>query len=302
MGYFLAVCAAVLWSLMGVLGKTLYRYGADPLTVVTFRAVISFVTLFLALSVINRKLLRIEVRDIPFFAVYGLFGVTFNYGCYFYALRWTTVTTAIILLYTYPAIVTVLATLFLHEKITRVKVIALLLTFGGCFLVAQGYDLQAFSLNLYGALFGFGAGLSTALYSILGKKALVRYESWTAVLYAFGFGALFLLILRSPLALLQVDYPLPAWGALLALSLLSTLLAYALFTTSMKYIEASQASITSTLDGLLSALWAFIFLGENPETFQLLGAALVLIGVMALQFSPRQRQTKGGDGSEINVQ
>jgi DME family drug/metabolite transporter len=281
LGYFLAVCAAVLWSLMGVLGKTLYRYGADPLTVVTFRAVVAFVTLFLVLAVINRKLLRIERSDIPFLAVYGLIGVTFNYSCYFYAIRWTTVTTAIILLYTYPAIVTVLAALFLNEKIDRVKIIALLLTFSGCFLVAQGYDLQAFKLNLYGALLGLGAGLSTALYSILGKKALVKYESWTAVLYAFGFGALFLLILRSPLALLQVDYPLPAWGAMLALAWLSTLLGYALFTTSMKYIEASQASITSTLDGLLSVLWAYLFLGENPETFQLLGAALVLMGVIA---------------------
>lgn len=297
LGYFLAVCAAVLWSLMGVLGKTLYRYGADPLTVVTFRAVVAFVTLFLVLAVINRKLLRIERSDIPFLAVYGLIGVTFNYSCYFYAIRWTTVTTAIILLYTYPAIVTVLAALFLNEKIDRVKIIALLLTFSGCFLVAQGYDLQAFKLNLYGALLGLGAGLSTALYSILGKKALVKYESWTAVLYAFGFGALFLLILRSPLALLQVDYPLPAWGAMLALAWLSTLLGYALFTTSMKYIEASQASITTTLDGLLSVLWAYLFLGENPETFQLLGAALVLMGVIALQFSPKRKQVKGGDSS-----
>lgn len=297
MGYLLAVCAAVLWSLMGVLGKTLYSYGADPLTVVTFRAVVAFVTLFLVLAVINRKLLRIERSDIPFLAVYGLIGVTFNYGCYFYAIRWTTVTTAIILLYTYPAIVTVLAALFLNEKIDRVKIIALLLTFSGCFLVAQGYDLQAFKLNLYGALLGLGAGLSTALYSILGKKALVKYESWTAVLYAFGFGALFLLILRSPLALLQVDYPLPAWGAMLALAWLSTLLGYALFTTSMKYIEASQASITTTLDGLLSVLWAYLFLGENPETLQLLGAALVLMGVIALQFSPKRKQVKGGDSS-----
>ncbi len=297
MGYLLAVCAAVLWSLMGVLGKTLYTYGADPLTVVTFRATISFVTLFLVLAVINRKLLRIERSDIPFFAVYGLFGVTFNYGCYFYAISWTTITTAIVLLYTYPAVVTILAALFLNEKIDRTKVIALLLTFSGCFLVAQGYDPQAFRLNLYGVLFGLGAGVSTALYSVLGKKALVKYESWTAVLYAFGFGALFLFILKSPLALLQVDYPLPAWGALLALSLLSTLLAYALFTTSMKYIEASRASITSTLDALLSVLWAYLFLGEKPEIVQLLGATLVLMGVIALQFSPKRQRVKVSDSS-----
>ena len=50
----------------------------------------------------DRRLLYLSGRDIPFFALYGLIGVAFNYAAYFYALRWTTVTMAVILLYTYP--------------------------------------------------------------------------------------------------------------------------------------------------------------------------------------------------------
>jgi DME family drug/metabolite transporter len=295
-GYLLAVAAAVLWATLGILGKFLYGYGADPLTVVAIRATVAFVTLACALAVVDRRLLRLSRRDIPFFALYGLIGVAFNYAAYFYALRWTTVTTAVILLYTYPALVTLLSALFLGEEMNRAKGLALVLTFAGCFLAVQGYDPGALRLNLYGMLFGLGAGGSAAVYSLFGKKALQRYDSWTAVCYAFGFGAFFLLlllILRSPQALVTVRYPWPAWAAILALAWFPTLLAYALFTASMKYIEASRASITATLEPVLASALAYLFLREGMVWPQLLGAGLVLAGVVVLQFQVSNSQ--GGD-------
>jgi len=285
MGYLLAVAAAVLWATLEILGKFLYRYGADPLTVVTIRAIIAFATLATVLALADQRLLRISRRDIPFFALYGLVGVTLHYAFYFYTLRWTTVTTAVILLYTYPAMVTVLAALFLGEHLSWTKGLILGLSFVGCFLVVQGYDASALRLNLYGVVFGMGAAATAAVYSLFAKKALQRYDSWTAVCYVFGFGALFLIMLRSPQDLLTVNYPWPAWVAIVAVAWFPTLLAYALFTTSMKYIEVSKASITTTLHPVVASLLAYLFLGEVMEWPQLVGMALVLGGIVGLQFS-----------------
>jgi len=286
-GYLLAAAAAGLWATLGPLGKFLYGYGADPLTVVTIRATIAFGTLALILAVVDRRLLRLERRDIPFFALYGLVGVALNYASYFYALRWTTVTTAVILLYTYPALVTLSSALFLDEPLSGAKGLALLLTFAGCFLGVQGYNLDALRLNLYGILFGLGAGASAAAYSLFGKKAVQRYPSWTTVCYAFGFGALFLVILlalvRSSGAVFAVRYPGPAWAAILALAWFPTLLAYALFITAMKYIEASKASITATLEPVAASVLAYLFLGEVMAWPQWLGVVLVLVGVVGLR-------------------
>jgi len=289
-GYLLAAAAAVQWATLGLLGKFLYGYGADPLTVVAIRATIAFVTLALALAVAERRLLRLNSRHIPFFAIYGLIGVTFNYAAYFYALRWTTVATAVILLYTYPALVTLLSARFLGERMSPAKGLSLVLTFAGCFLVAQGYDLSALRLNLYGILFGLGAGASTAMYSLLGKKALQRYDPWTAVCYAFGFGALFLILLialLSPQPFADLHYPWPAWVAILALAWFPTLLAYALFTASMKHIEASKASITATLEPVVASALAYLLLGEEMCWPQLLGVGLVLAGIVGLQLQRR---------------
>ncbi len=285
LGYLLVVVAAILWATLGILGKFLYGYRADPLTVVTIRASVAFVTMATILAVVNRRLLRIHWRDIPFFALYGLIGVAFNYACYFYALSATTVTTAVILLYTYPALVSVLAALFLGERLNWIKGLTLGLTFVGCYLVVEGYNPTALQMNLYGVLFGLGAGASAAVYSLLGKKALQRYDSWTTVCFAFGFGALFLVILRSPQAILAANYPWPAWAIILALAWFPTLLAYALFTTAMKYVEASKASITATLEPAAASLLAYLLLGEVMEWPQLIGVGLVLAGIVVLQFS-----------------
>lgn len=289
MGYLLAVMAAMLWATLGVLGKFLYGYEADPLTVVTIRAIIAFVTLAAILTIVNRRLLRIRRQDILFFALYGLVGVTLNYAFYFYALNATSVTTAVILLYTYPALVALLATVFLKERLDWVKGLVLVLTFAGCFLVAQGYDSTALQLNLKGVLFGLGAGATAAIYSLFGKKALQRYDSWTTVCYAFGFGALFLLILRPPQTILSVNYPWQAWLAILAVAWFPTLLAYALFMTAMKYIEAGKASITATLEPVVASLLAYLFLGETIEWPQLVGVGLVLSGIVGLQFSQQAK-------------
>lgn len=286
-GYLLAATAAVLWSAMGPLGKWLYTYGVDPLAVVTLRATIAFGTLALALAVVDQGLLRVAGRDLPFFAVYGLVGVACNYACYFYALRWTTVATAVLLLYTYPALVTLFSAFFLGERLTGAKAIALFLTFAGCALVVQAYDLGALRWNQRGVLFGLGAGASAAAYSLLGKRALVRYSSWTVACYAFGFGALFLALflagVRSPQAFLLAGYPATAWALLLALAWFPTLLAYGLFMASMEHIEASRASITATLEPVVASALAYWLLGEGLTWPQVVGAGLVLGGVLGLR-------------------
>lgn len=292
-GYLLVVSAALLWASLGILGKLLYRFGIDPLTVVALRAVIAFVTLAAVLAVVNRRLLRIQPRDLPFFAVYGLVGVAMNYAFYFFALSATSVATAVILLYTYPALVTLLAAVFLGERLNWVKGLTLVMTLGGCYLVAQGYDPTALRVNTPGVLFGLGAGASAAVYSLLGKKSLQTYDSWTAVCYAFGFGALFLVLWRSPQALLAADYPWTAWVILLVLGWFPTLLAYALYTTAMKYIQASRASLTATLEPAAASLLAFLFLGEVLEWPQLVGIGLVLAGILLLSFSREASPVSG---------
>src|SRR5262245_31437410 len=110
---------------MGILGKFAYRYDVDPLNLVTFGAIIAFATLYLALALIRGRLPRIGRRHLGLFALLGLIGISVNNASFFLALQHTSVSMAIVLVYTYPAFVMLGSVLFLKEAFTARKALAL---------------------------------------------------------------------------------------------------------------------------------------------------------------------------------
>jgi len=282
LGYLLVLVAVIFWSGLGVIGKELYGLGLDPLSVITFRVLFAFGLLLAAVGIFKPSLLHVQAQKLPVLVLYGLVAVALNFTCYFYALQYITVTTAIILVYTYPAIVTLLSRLIFKERLERWKLLALGLTLAGVFLVAQGYALERLILNLKGALLALTTAAAIAFYNLMGKRLLRGINSWTLTLYGFLFGGLFLAGWRSWQGL-PADYPLLAWGLILVLALFPSILAYGLYLQALKHLEASRAAITATLEPVLAAWLAFIVLGEQVEPLQALGGLLVLGGVILLQ-------------------
>lgn len=234
----MALSAGCLWATLVVLGKRLVGTGADPIVLVGVRAALAFILLGAGLAVANRRLLVIRARDIPFFLLYGV-TVAANYGFYFVALKHTTGTMAVLLTYTYPAMLAAMAAIFLGERLDRVKVLALVFTLAGCVLVAQAYNPGAMRVNWKGALAGLGCALGGATHAAVSKSAVGRYNSWTLVLWGFGFGAAVLLGLRVGALGTILRFPGPVWGELLVAALLPTLLAYVLFTRALVYVEVN---------------------------------------------------------------
>ena len=248
---------------MGAWGRTIYRYEPNPMTVVTWRALIGAATLAAVLAIVRPQLLRIRPRDLPFFALYGFIGVTMNFWAYFSAVKFTTLAVAITLLYTYPAFVALLSAIFLGERLTGTKVGAIAVTLLGSALVAQVHRADWFLLNLRGILFGLVSGLSMATYSIFGKRALARYDPWTVVLYAFAAGSLCLAAMSGPRLLQAVSYPAVAWLWILGLALVPSLGGYALYTIGLRDLPASQASIIATWEVVTAAFLGWLIFSEH---------------------------------------
>ncbi len=268
---------------IGVLGRAIYQYESDPIKVVTYRGIIAALLLFLTLVIFSPEKLKLKLKDLPFFAIYGFLSVTMTFILFFYAIKYTTVAMATILLYTYPAWIVLLSFFILSEKMDRQKLIALLLTLSGILLVAQIHDSSVLKFNLRGNLYGLICGLGAASYSLFGKKATSKYDSWTVVTYAFGFGALFLFFFRNPLTLLNPDYPGIAWVWIFALAIVPTLLGYSFYTKGLKYLEASRAGITATWEVVVASFLAFVFFGEKLTLVQISGAVLILWGIFILR-------------------
>jgi DME family drug/metabolite transporter len=288
--------AASLFATSGVLIKHLVLgYGLPPLAVVAARITLAAVVLFGLLGVRDRQLLRLRARDIPFFLLFGLICVALCQAAWAYAVSLIDVGVAVVLNYTAPAWAALFAWLFLGERINRRKGIALLLTTAGVALVARIFDAQFLSLNVAGLLWGLASGVLYGLYTIFIRSTLKRYSSWTVITYAFATGALFLwaiqLILNpglssvgnSPLRMVSAFAQPGAmlWLAILALG--PTLLGHTLFAFGLRFLEATVATILATIEPVMATLWAALFLGESLTWPQVVGGALVIAGVIALQ-------------------
>lgn len=274
---------ATLLGSLGAWGRTIYHYEGDPMTVVTWRALIGAAVLAALLAAFQPDLLRVRPRDLPFFAVYGFIGVTLNFWTYFSAVKYTSLAVAITLLYTYPAFVALLSALFLREPLTTTKLEAIAVTLFGSALVAQVYAADLLRLNLRGILFGLLTGLSMAAYSIFGKHAMSRYPPWTVVLYAFTAGGLFLALGTGSHLLAAIGYPAAAWLWIVGLALIPSLGGYALYTLGLRDLPASRASVIATWEVVTAAALGWILFGETLAVPQLVGAALVCFGIWRIQ-------------------
>ncbi len=291
-GYVLVIIAAMLWATMGLFYKGLMStYALPALTIVFWRAAIAAIALFVALLPHHRSDLRLPKRDWPLFLGFGAIGVAAFYAIYIQAISLSGMGVAAVLMYTAPVWVTLFSALFLGEKLSGRKVLALLLALAGCALVGKLTDITGATLNLPGILAGLGAGLTYGAYILFSKGAAQRGHSpWAALAYALALGALFLLPFQQPAEVLR---PLNSPGMalwLLTLGLIPTLGGGVAFNAGLHHVTASNASIVATLEPVVAAFLGWAVWHEQLALLQLLGAGLILIAVMLLQRQSRMSQ------------
>ena len=281
-GYFPMVAASILWGTMGILAKLSFEFGILPETLIALRLVISFATLSIILAILSKDSFTIRKTDALLFLILGVFAIAFQRISYFYAVDLTTATVAAILFYTYPVFVTLSASFFLREKISSGTLLAIVLTFLGVALIVRISDTSSLNVDLLGIIFGLLSSILFALYFIMTKRLRNRYASWTLTLYGDGIGALTLVPVISLSFPKITKFPLELWLLILTIAWIPSLLAYLLYSYSLKFVKASKGSILSVIEPLSAALFSTTLIGEKLETPQIIGIVLALTGVVLL--------------------
>jgi DME family drug/metabolite transporter len=282
-GYVFVSIAAILWSTIGLLVRVLHdEYGLSALTLAFLRAGVAAIISLGGMALARREQLRVTRRGLGVFVVYGFIGIGAFYWLYAQAIIQTTVTTAVVLLYTAPVFVTLIAWRAWREALDARKLVALALAFGGCALVARAYDPAQLSLSMVGIVFGLGAGFTYALFTIFSKMIVERYSPWTALTYELFFGALFLAPLQTRDAFAPLIQHPQAWLYLLGLVFGPTLGAIWFFTAGLRSVPASNASIVATIEPVMASVLAFVILGERLEVLQMIGGGMVIGGAVWL--------------------
>ena len=276
--------AAALWGTLGIYIDYLTSAGFSTIDIVAFRVIVSVVLLWGYLRLKNPALLKISLKDFYLFFGTGVLSILFFNWSYFTAISETSLSIAVVLLYTGPTFVVIMSRIFFMEQITKNKQVALLLTLIGIVFVSEMYPGSG-NLSMYGLIVGVGAGFGYALYSIFSKLALKKYRPLTILFYTFLTASVFILPFTQIFTVETVHkITNPETGlTILGLAIFPTVLAYLLYTEGLKKIEAGNASITAMTEPVAATLIGIFMFGEVLSALQVSGMILVLLSVLLIQ-------------------
>ena len=287
--YLSIISGACLWGLIALFFKFLSACGFSPLQVVTLRVLVAALLMTAIILKIDPVLLKIRWRDSWLFIGTGLLSLVFFNYCYFRAIDGSSISIAVLLLYTAPVFVMLLSLILFGEKFTGRKMLALLATFCGCGLIT-GIFASKLALTAEAFAFGLASGFGYALYSIFGKLALRRYSTLTITAYTFYFATLGALPLADPQQLFTLLADWRAAAGALAIALICTVAPYLLYTRGLQDVDAGQASIQATLEPLVAAAIGIFVFGEEVTAAKILGMALILASIFILNTSKSAQQ------------
>lgn len=182
-----------------------------------------------------------------------------------------------------PLVITLCAALFLGEKLTRLKILGVLISLGGAVLVISRGDIS----QLFSGSFGQGEAAilvcvaSWSAYSLIGRTVLKSIKPLTAVCYSSIIGTILLLFpaLQNDVFIQFPNYSMQDWLCLSYLGLLGTTVGFSLYYYGITQIGATRAGIFINLVPIFAILLSWSILGEAVQSTVLLGGILVLAGV-----------------------
>jgi drug/metabolite transporter (DMT)-like permease len=277
----LILLSALGFGSMALFAKFAYAAGADPSTLLALRF-----TLAVAILAPVVRLRRLRLPRGSALAGFVLMGLlyTAQSQSYFTALLHASSGLVALLLYIYPVLVTVLAVALGWERLDRRTLVLLALAIGGM-AIMLGDNLEGQPL---GVALGLAAAGIYAVYILIGGRVSGGTDPLAATLVIMTVAAL-----GNGMLALGGDAAFPrgalAWAAVGAIALFSTVLAIACFLAGIKYVGASQASIISTAEPVITLCLGVGLLGESVSAGQLAGGAMVLAAVVLLALRPQPR-------------
>lgn len=296
-GYLICLVATLVWSFTAIFISYLNRNFQMPALVLSFwRDLLVAVALVLVYIVFKPLLLRAGHGNLPFLAAYGLVLALFN-STWTVSVVFNGAAVSTVLAYSSAAFTAVMGWWLYGESLGFRKILAVIFSISGTILVAGAYDPTVWQLNPLGVITGLLSGVAFAGYSLMGKASSRRkIDPWTTLLYAFFFGAVFILGFNLlpdllPGGIASKDFfwlggALDGWLVLILLAIGPTIGGYGLYMVSIGYLPVSVAQLIATLEPVLTAIWAFLLLGERLSNLQIVGSVLILSGVLLLRSSP----------------
>ncbi len=281
-GIAFVVASAAAFGAMAILARIAYASGVDTATLLALRFAIAACAMLVLARI--RGVAFPGGRTLAALVVLGALGYGGQAASFFTALTLAPAGLVALLLYLHPALVAVLAALFLHERIDAPRLGALALALAGTALTvgpALGDGAGASAAMLAGIGVAIAAASFYAVYIIagaaLGRSARPLAMSTVVIASAA-------VVFAAATAVRGPHWPQTAagWLAIVAIAVLCTVAAITLYFAGLERIGPTRAATLSTVEPVVTVTLAGIVLGETIAPVQLAGGALILAAVIVL--------------------
>ncbi|MDP3478410.1 MAG: DMT family transporter [Desulfoprunum sp.] len=274
-GVLYVALSAASFGALPIFIKIAYASGAEPVAVLALR--FAFAALLMSTIMLAKGLPWPRGKNLLILICMGGLGYVGQSFCFFSALNYASAGLVSLLLYLYPALVTVLGAIFLRQRLSRFKFAAVMAALAGTALIIGG-DAGG---SLQGVVLGISAALIYSIYILVGSR-MMRAEGALPAATVVMLSAAGVFAVMAAIQQPVLPGSASGWLAVVAIAVVSTVIAMVSFFAGLARLRASDAATISTLEPLVTVILAAFFLGEPITPMKLVGGSIILIALVVL--------------------
>jgi drug/metabolite transporter (DMT)-like permease len=295
LGYLYALLAALLFGANGSVTKVILDAGLSATQLTQFRVLGTAVIAGLLLLLLDRSGFRLPLSQLAVMALLGIFGVALLQASYAAAVALLPVGIALLLEYLAVLMVASIAFFFLRERVRRRLWVAI-----GCVLVGLALvaEVWASRLDQMGVALALFAAVALTVYFLVGERQVQATSALAVAFWTMTFATVFWAFLSGWWELQPGDFAqvrslggslsaiaVPLWVPVTWNVVLGSFAPFLLSFLALRQLSATAAGVVAASEVIFAFLVAWLWLGERLGTVQLIGAAVVLAGIVLAQTS-----------------
>ena len=269
------IISMIIW---GTLGLFVRGIDLSSLEIAFFRALLGSGFLILV-SIVKKDAIEKDAlkNNLLILSLAGI-GLGINWITLFQAMKYTTISNAILSYYFAPVFIVIFSSILLKEKLSTKNIACLMGAILGLFLIMKSGNTEVISDYDHGKgiLYGLTGAVLYAIVVILNKyiKGLSAFQTTLVQLSISAIVLMPIVIKNNTIKITSIS--INTWFLILIIGVIHTGIAYLLYFSSIKSVKSQSIAILSYLDPIVAIIISFLFLGESMNRVQVLGGVLIL--------------------------
>lgn len=298
MGRILIVLSTIGFGTIGTFSKFAYASGIDAPLLLALRFLVAAIVLWSYFLLFNRDGIRVSRKELATCAALGLAGYGIFSTLLFKAFETTPASIVSLLFFSYPVFALILDWIVTRERPDAQLWIGSSMILCGISVSVIGSPTGGFHTGL---LLSIGGAIWYAVYVVATRRLLVTLKPQTVALYVISFAALGFWLMGGPVVSRLHLVTGGAWFPVLAIGLVSTVMALLSFFSGLDKLGTTEASQIGTFELIVSLALATFLLGERVSLPLLLGAGFILSGIVMGQLKSSEQPVPCGNDVQLRV-